>query len=251
MVLEVCVESVDAALAATAGGADRLELCSALNEGGITPSIGFIRAVRRSTPATLFPIIRPRGGDFTYSSAEVALMLDDIAAARAEGADGVVLGVLKADGHVDVSATRMLIAAARPMQVTFHRAFDVTVDLDQALEDVIATGADRLLTSGGAADAVQGTARIAQLHRHAQGRIIVMPGGGLRQHNVGPLVQATAVREVHASLSQWLPSPATLGNPDVQITARNGDATRRVVDPQTVRAFRNVLDTLNPPPPVR
>jgi len=251
MVLEVCVESVDAAQAAAAGGADRLELCSALSEGGITPSVGLLRAVRRSAGVKMFPIIRPRGGDFTYSEAEQALMLEDIAMARAEGADGVVLGVLTADGHVDVAAMRTLIAAARPMEVTFHRAFDVAVHLEQALEDVIATGAERLLTSGGAADACQGAARLAQLQRQAAGRIVIMAGGGLRAHNVRAQVQATGVREVHASLSQWEASSATLGNPAVQISARAGDHVRRVVDVQAVRAFRAILDESGPETPVR
>jgi copper homeostasis protein len=179
ILIEVCVDSVASAVAAERGGAKRIELCGDLIEGGITPSAGMIELVRARVSIALQVMIRPRGGDFYYTDDEFEIMQRDIENARKLGADGVVFGILNADGTVDTQRCQRLVALAQPLNVTFHRAFDMTADLFRALEDVFDTGANRILTSGGQPTALEGLPPIAGLVKAAKGRIAIMPGGGV------------------------------------------------------------------------
>lgn len=198
-ILEVCVGSVASAIAARDGGAVRVELCSALEVGGVTPSLGLMREVRAIEGLKLHILIRPRGGDFLYDDAEVACMEQDIIAARECGADGVVIGALTADGDIDVSVCRRLVEAAGNMSITFHRAFDMCREPMQALDDIIALGCNRLLTSGRAGTAVEGVPLLKQLVEVAGDRVIIMPGCGVNADNASHILDATGACEIHAS----------------------------------------------------
>lgn len=197
LTFEVCVDSVESALAAEQGGADRVELCTDLLEGGLTPSYGMLRTARETLHIVLMAMIRPRGGDFCYSDAEFRVMEHDVRMAQDLGADGVVLGLLNPDATIDVTRTRALVAIARPLPVTFHRAFDMTRDPFEALETLITLGLDRVLTSGQEPTVWDGAHLIADLVRRAAGRIIVMPGGGITDRNIRKIVSGTGVAEVH------------------------------------------------------
>jgi copper homeostasis protein len=198
-ILEICVDSIASACAAADGGADRVELCANLPEGGTTASAGLIRAVRAAFPGRLMVLIRPRGYDFLYSTMEMDAMLHDIATARTLGADGVVIGCLTAQGRVDIDRCRQLIVASNGLDITFHRAFDMSCNLTEALEDVISLGIRRILTSGGQPDVARGCAVIAELVRQAGDRLSIMPGGGVTHENLAGIVGSTGVREIHLS----------------------------------------------------
>jgi copper homeostasis protein len=197
VIFEICVDSVAAVRAAKAAGANRVELCADLLEGGITPSRGMIRQARAVPGIAMNVMIRPRGGDFLYDDDEFAIMEADIEAAKAEGADGVVFGLLTADGAADVERSRDLVGLARPLSVTFHRAFDVTSDPFAALEALIDLGVDRVLTSGQEASVLEGLPLIVELIGRAGDRIIVMPGGGITARNAGRIVEAARPKEMH------------------------------------------------------
>lgn len=197
ILVEACVDSVHGAIAAEQAGARRLELCANLVEGGTTPSAGMLRAVHRCVGIPVFAIVRPRGGDFVYDAADIEVMLRDIEFAKSCDVQGIVSGALNPNGTIDEDGTSALTEAAHPLPFTFHRAFDMTRDLDESLDALQALGVHRVLTSGGAATALEGAEMIARLVRRGRERIVVMAGGGVRHDTVGELVRASRVVEVH------------------------------------------------------
>jgi copper homeostasis protein len=237
LLLEIAADGLGSALAAQAGGADRVELCADLAEGGVTPSRGVIAAARSALALPVHVLIRPRAGDFCYSPAELRVMQYDIEECERLGCHGVVIGALDTAGDVDLAACRDLIAAAGPMSITFHRAFDVVRDRQAALEALIDLGCKRVLTSGAQSSAPEGATTIAAVVRQAAGRIGVMAGAGIRPEDVRQLVAVTGVREIHASASARRTSPARRQN-----TALRGlEADWRQTDPQAVRRLVDEL----------
>jgi copper homeostasis protein len=245
MNLEICIDSVESAVAAERGGAQRVELCADLVEGGISPSAGLIASVRSHISIGLFVMIRPRGGDFCYSDLEFEVMQQEIKHARNLGADGLVLGLLDRDARIDVERTLQLVHLAEPLPVTFHRAIDMTPDPVEALEDVIATGARRVLTSGGAPNVIFGARTIAGMVKIANGRIIVMPGGGVSAETVIAIADETSATEFHSSARVTLPSPMRFRKKGIAM----GDVPDREYDrfcasEEKVRALVNALESL-------
>ncbi|MCD2443842.1 copper homeostasis protein CutC [Agromyces sp. SYSU K20354] len=248
--LEICLDDVDGAPVAEAAGADRLELCAAIGEGGITPSLGTVAAVfDRVRHVGVQVLVRQRPGDFVYSDAELDAMAADIRAIRAlprpEGVKlGFVVGALTPDGTIDRSATERLVAAARDVPVTFHKAFDQCPDQFAALDRLIDLGCERVLTSGGAVSAIEGSAQLAELVAHASGRIAVLAGGGVRPDHVGELVRTTGVGEVHLRAGASVPSAALAGTNEVSPTARSYDPGHRIATSrELVARMRAALDT--------
>lgn len=241
--LEICVDSVEGAMAAQAGGAQRVELCDNLVEGGTTPSAGMIALTRQQISIGLHVIIRPRGGDFCYSDLEFAVMKHDVLQAKQLGANGVVIGLLNPDGTVDKTRTAELIALARPLSVTFHRAFDMTVDPQQALADLVELTVDRVLTSGQESSALEGIDCITALVQQAADRISVMPGGGLHERNLAKIVGQSGVKEVHLSARSAVASAMTYQNTRVYMGGayRPPEFTRQVTDSTRVAAVVNLL----------
>ncbi len=214
MKYEVCTDSVGGVLAAQRAGAHRVELCAALFDGGLTPTIGMIETtLTAADDIGVYVIIRPRGGDFVYDTHEVAVMERDLAAARAAGVRGVVIGALTPDGAIDRPVVERLIRAANGLPVTFHRAFDLTKDPHAALEDLVALGVDRILTSGQESSALEGTPLIADLVTRAANRIVIMAGGGVNERTAARIVAATGVPELHFSAFVEEQSPAVHRNP--------------------------------------
>jgi len=229
VLLEICVDSTESAQAAERGGAHRVELCGDLLEGGTTPSAGLIETVRQKVRIGVHVIIRPRGGDFCYTADEFESMKRDVLTAKEIGADGVVFGILKEDGHVDTGRTRTLVELARPLSSTFHRAFDMSVDLNRAMEDVIHSGFHRLLTSGGEQNAEDGIATITGLVAAGKNRIAVMVGGGIRETNVRRILTETGAREIHANVGHSVPSPMMYQNNKISLGMVKGSDYQRVV----------------------
>jgi copper homeostasis protein len=202
-VFELCAENLEAARTAQRGGADRIELCAELSIGGVTPSLELVTSAVAALSIPVYVLIRPRGGDFAYSADEYARMRTQVIRAKQAGAAGVVLGVLHHDARVDVERSRALFELAPPMKCTFHRAFDKTPDQREALEAVIQTGADFLLTSGGAAEVQAGADAIGRLREQAGNRLHLMAGGGLTLENLNEVVRRAGVSYLHGSLTRW------------------------------------------------
>ncbi|HTH55892.1 MAG TPA: copper homeostasis protein CutC [Cyclobacteriaceae bacterium] len=240
MHLEIVVYNVDSALRAQEGRADRIELCDNPADGGTTPSYGIIECVRQNLSIDVFVMIRPRGGDFHYSTYEFYAMKRDIDQCQKLSADGVVLGILNPDGTIDKKRCKELIDRARPMKVTCHRAFDMTRDPFEALEDCIEVGFDRILTAGQHAKAIDGVDLIAELIKKASGRIAIMPGSGVNETTVEEIVRKTKTKEIHFSATAFRDSEMKFRNPSI---AGMGDEEGaefklRSVDPDRVRKMR-------------
>jgi copper homeostasis protein len=238
VILEIAANSVASALAAQEGGAGRVELCTALELGGLTPSHAQIALVRERLRIPLYVLIRPRAGDFFYSDLECETMQRDIETCAALGCDGVVFGVLDADGNVDMPRCRTLIAAAGSMGVTFHRAFDLTRDPLSSLDDVIRLGCERVLTSGAQASALEGAALIRQWVERSAGRIVVMPGAGVDAGNIAKLQKMTGASEFHASAKRQHPS-GMRWQPELLKDMQHGELR------SDVEQIRNMVGALN------
>ena len=237
--IEACVNSVESAIKAQQGGADRVELCDNLHDGGTTPSVGAIMAARETLSIELNVIVRPRGGDFLYSDFELEIMKADIKAARAAGADGVVFGMLEADGTINVEQTRQLVELARPMTTTFHRAFDMCIDPFVALEELVSLGVDRILTSGQRPSAIEGAELLEKLVEAAGDRIIVMPGVGIDTTNIGGLIARTGAKEYHVLAESMVASGMVFRNPEVFMGSdpAQPEFERPVCDSGAIRAI--------------
>jgi len=242
-ILEACVNSAISAVEAAKGGADRIELCENMMEGGCTPSAGTIRFARQHLQIPIMVMIRPRGADFLYSDAEFEIMKNDILTAKELGADGVVFGILKPDGTIDRVRMEILTGISRPMQVTCHRAFDMTADPFKALDDLISLGIDRVLTSGQSDSALLGAGLISKLIEHAKGRIIIMPGHGIKEHNLEEAIRLTGATEFHLYLTRQVPSSMQFLRNDVKMgKPALSEYGYEVVDAERIRRAKNILD---------
>lgn len=237
--IEVCLDSTDSAVAAQAGGAARVELCDNLVEGGTTPSAGMIAATRRAIDIGLHVMIRPRGGDFCYGPSEVEAMLHDIGVVRELGAEGVVFGALLPDGRIDEGLSLRLLEEARPLSVTFHRAFDMSRDPFEALEALQRIGVDRLLSSGQEAHVLDGLDLLAELVQRSAGGPIVMPGCGVTPGNARRVVEATGASEIHVVGTETTDSPMRFRNTRCSMGTelRSPEYGRSVTTERVVRDF--------------
>jgi len=217
MLIEIAVFNLESAIAAYNAGAHRIELCSAPAEGGLTPSAATMRLTKKYVKIPIHVMIRPREGDFCYSEKEFETMLLDVAAAKVAGMEGVVAGILNPDGTIDEERTAILVDAAAPMNVTFHRAFDMAADQDKAMEDIIYAGCARILTSGGKQTAPEGIVKLAELVKKADNRISIMPGSGLNAKNIKQNAEATGAKEMHLSARTFVPGKMKFKQPLVSM----------------------------------
>ncbi len=212
VLLEICVFNTATAVAAENAGADRIELCENYANGGTTPSYGYLKTVREKISIPVFPMIRPRGGDYFHTADEIEIIRKDILLCKELGFDGVVFGILNQDGTVDHENTARLVEAAYPLEVTFHRAFDRCKNPSEALEKIIDAGCNRVLTSGQVPKVTDGLKMVKELVDQADGRIVILPGSGLNSSNVEMIIQSTGVNEVHTSARIRIPSATRFRN---------------------------------------
>lgn len=216
IIAEIAVYTAESAVSAAKAGAQRIELCSGFSEGGLSPSHGTIAIVREKINTRMHVMIRPRVGDFIYSNLEKEIILDDINFCKNSGVEGIVFGALLENGKIDKEFTEVVVKAAQPMSVTFHRAFDLCINLNEALNDLIDCGVNRVLTSGARQSAIEGASKIAELVKQAKDSIIILPGGGLTPENIISFVKQTKVTEVHLSAKRVKLSRA-LNKPDISL----------------------------------
>ena len=244
MLIEIVVYNIESALKAQEGGADRIELCDNPGEGGTTPSYGTIEAVRQNVNLDVYVMIRPRGGDFYYTNYEFHSMKRDISQCQKISVDGVVFGILNPDGTLDKKRCKELVDKARPLKVTCHRAFDMTRDPFEALEDCIEVGFDRILTSGQQAQALKGADLIGELIKKANGRIAIMPGSGVNENTVEEIITKSKATEIHFSATSSRESGMIYRNPSIAgMGSDEGSEFKvRTVDPDRVRAMRKLAE---------
>jgi len=242
--LEICVDSVQSATDAQEAGASRVELCGNLPEGGTTPGFGTIASARKNLDIALNVLIRPRAGDFLYSDLEFDIMCRDLDICGECGADGIVIGILMADGAIDLERTARLVELAKPMSVTFHRAFDMCTDPLKGLEDIIVSGAARLLTSGQKNTAAEGLELLKEMVKQAGQRIIIMPGSGINETNIEAIAKQTGASEFHLSARRVTDSLMTFRKEGITMgnTPGYNEFTRKVVDPDKIKRILSILE---------
>ena len=241
--LEICCANLASAINAENAAADRIELCDNLWEGGTTPSYGMLKVLKQELQIPIFILIRPRGGDFLYSQMEFDVMLQDIFMAKELGAEGIVSGILKADGTVDCDRTTALIEAASPLPFTFHRAFDCCRNMVEALDDIIFCGAKRILTSGGKITLPEAIETVAELNKQAAGRIIIMPGSGINSNNIKAIKEKTGCSEFHLSAKKLTKSASTFQKENLFMNGSRdiSEDSLYISDPESIMAIKKQM----------
>jgi copper homeostasis protein len=240
--IEIATSDFETTKSAVEGGADRIELCANLSEGGTTPSYGTIYQCREAFDVLIYPIVRPRGGDFLFSDSEYEIMLHEVKLCKQLGCDGIVTGILNEDGTIDIKRTAALVEIAYPMGVTFHRAFDRCVEPFNALEQIINIGCERILTSGQQPTVNEGMELIAELNKKADHRIVIMPGSGVRKENLKWLADKTGCTEFHSSLRGKSKSKMKFFHPAFENSAES--YMNNSIDPAEVSALKKILSEL-------
>lgn len=241
-ILEVCANGYVSALAAQNGGAKRVEFCDNLAEGGTTPSYGQVAFAKKNLSIEIWPIIRPRGGDFLYSDIEFELIKEDIKIFKSLNCEGIVTGILKADGSIDKERTAELIELAKPMKVAFHRAFDMSNNMKKALEDLIDLGIVRVLTSGGSSSAIAGAENLSKLVKQANRRIEIMPGAGINKNNLKTLISKTGAINYHASAKQFVQSKMLYRNADTKMGSIEDEYQYELTSSEVVKELVSIIN---------